>query len=150
MNRTIAEPLTARSGIRIGRLVCVSDSGEALVSVAPDGSQPCLARSSVPLAVDQIGLEVVLAFEDGSPDAPIVLGVLERSGLAERPRSVEQLTARVDGTRVVLSATHEIVLECGDASITLTTAGKILIRGAYISTHSSGVQRIKGATVEIN
>jgi len=50
----------------------------------------------------------------------------------------------------VLKAKQEIVLECGRASITLTSAGKVLIRGAYLSSRSSGVHRIKGASVEIN
>ncbi len=39
-------------------------------------------------------------------------------------------TATADGERLVLTAEKEIVLECGKASITLTRAGKILIRGA--------------------
>ena len=36
------------------------------------------------------------------------------------------------------------------ASITLTSAGKILLRGAYILNRSSGVNRIKGGSVQIN
>jgi hypothetical protein len=58
--------------------------------------------------------------------------------------------AELDGERVVLSAEREISLKCGEASITLTAAGKILIRGTYVLTRSSGANRIKGATVEIN
>ena len=45
---------------------------------------------------------------------------------------------------------REIVLRCGEASITLTRAGKVLIRGTYILTRSSGANRVKGAAVEIN
>ena len=58
--------------------------------------------------------------------------------------------ARLDGKRVVLEAEQEIVLRCGDASITLTRDGKILVRGAYVETHSRGVNRIKGGAVKIN
>ncbi len=58
--------------------------------------------------------------------------------------------ARLDGERVVLSADKEIVLKCGKASITLTRAGKVLIRGAYLLNRSSGVNRIKGGSVQIN
>jgi hypothetical protein len=60
------------------------------------------------------------------------------------------VTAEIDGKQVVLAAEEQIVLRCGEASITLTRAGKILIRGAYLSSHSTGVNRITGATVEIN
>jgi len=54
---------------------------------------------------------------------------------------------RVDGERVVFDAKKEIVLRCGKASITLTRAGKVLIRGAYLLNRSSGVNRIKGGSV---
>jgi uncharacterized protein (DUF2345 family) len=55
-----------------------------------------------------------------------------------------------DGQRVDVRAEQEIVLRCGKASITLTRAGKVLIRGAYISSQSSGANRIKGGSVHLN
>ena len=42
------------------------------------------------------------------------------------------------------------VLVRGKASITLTREGKVLIRGTYLSSRSSGVNRIKGGSVQIN
>lgn len=59
-------------------------------------------------------------------------------------------TAYIDGNRVVLEGKEEIVLKCGDASITLTKAGKILIRGKYLLNRSSGVNRIMGGSVQVN
>ena len=50
----------------------------------------------------------------------------------------------------MLTAEHEIVLRCGKASLTLTRAGKVLIRGTYLLSRSSGVNRIKGGSVQIN
>ena len=35
-------------------------------------------------------------------------------------------------------------------SITLTGAGKVLIRGAYVLSRSSGVNKIKGGSVQLN
>lgn len=52
--------------------------------------------------------------------------------------------------RLVLTAEREIVLQVGKASITLTQAGKIILRGTYVLSRSSGVNRIKGGSVEIN
>lgn len=60
------------------------------------------------------------------------------------------LEARVDDERLVLSAEKEIVLRCGRSSITLTRAGKVLIRGRYLLSRSAGVNRIKGGSVQIN
>jgi uncharacterized protein (DUF2345 family) len=51
---------------------------------------------------------------------------------------------------LVITASKQITLECGESSITLTAAGKIIIRGKYIVSRSSGVQRIKGGSVQIN
>lgn len=59
-------------------------------------------------------------------------------------------TVRVDGKRVVIEGQEEIVLTCGESSITLTKAGKILIRGKYLLSRSSGVNRILGGSVQVN
>jgi len=58
--------------------------------------------------------------------------------------------AYVDGKRVVIEGREEIVLKCGEASITLTKAGKILIRGKYLLNRSTGVNRIMGGSVQVN
>ncbi|MEO2036899.1 MAG: hypothetical protein ABGZ35_32895, partial [Planctomycetaceae bacterium] len=60
------------------------------------------------------------------------------------------VSAEVDGERLVLTADKEITLRCGKASLTLTRAGKVLIRGAYLLSRSSGANRIKGGSVQIN
>lgn len=56
----------------------------------------------------------------------------------------------VDGERVQIEGTEEIVLRCGKASITLRSNGRLIIRGAYIETRASGTNRIKGGAVLIN
>jgi hypothetical protein len=58
--------------------------------------------------------------------------------------------ALVDGDRVVFEAKREVVLECGEPSLTLSRDGKVLIRGAYEETHSKVPNRIKGGSVKIN
>src|SRR5579862_7257079 len=60
------------------------------------------------------------------------------------------IEADVDGKRVRIVAQDEIVLQCGDASITLRRNGRIVIKGTYIETCSEGTNRIKGGQVRIN
>jgi hypothetical protein len=55
-----------------------------------------------------------------------------------------------DGEQFVIRAKARLVLRCGKASITLTRAGKVLIKGAYVSSRASGVNRVKGGSVQLN
>jgi len=91
----------------------------------------------------------VLMFDAGDPLRPIVLGCLrgDSSALPEQPGQV-QIDA--DGERLVVSAREQLVLRCGQASITLTRTGKVLIQGAYVSSRSTGVNRVRGGSVQIN
>ena len=109
-----------------------------------------VARSTATLTRDDIGCQVALLFEGGDPGRPLVIGRIQRSEPTEATLNRKALTAEVDGENVLLEAKKEIVLRCGKASITLTRAGKIIIRGAYLLSRSSGVNRIKGGSVQIN
>jgi hypothetical protein len=60
------------------------------------------------------------------------------------------IEADIDGRRVRIVAKDEIVLECGNASITLRRNGRIVIKGTYVETCSEGTNRIKGGQVRIN
>lgn len=145
-------------GVVIGILVGFEDSGAPLVDFTPKAAGQCLpARSVVPLNLNEVGREVALMFETGDAQKPIIMGLMQDplaiNGKGPNPLGHEQpnaIAVEVDGERLVLTATREIVLRCGKASITLTQAGKILIRGEYLLSRSSGVNRIKGGSVQIN
>ncbi|EXI64482.1 MAG: hypothetical protein AW08_03671 [Candidatus Accumulibacter adjunctus] len=110
------------------------------------------AQSTVPLWRAMVGSEVVVALESGDPFRPIILGVLQQQPnlLPEQAEGVRQVAIQADGERYVVTAEREIVLRCGDASITLTRAGKVIIKGNYILSRSTGCNKIKGAAIDIN
>ena len=110
------------------------------------------ARSTVPLSSDKIGSTLVVLLEQGDVRRPIIVGLLQQqlSLGEEMNRPGRSVTLLADDDRIVLTADREIVLRCGQASITLTKAGKVLIQGAYVSSRSLGVNRIKGGSVQIN
>lgn len=64
------------------------------------------------------------------------------------PRDEDERTIRSE--RLVFEATTEIVIRCGAASITLTEGGKVLIKGEYVLSRSTGTNRIRGGSVQIN
>lgn len=136
-------------GVVIGELIALKDQG-ATPLVLYSGGAALAARSTVDLHGGHIGRSVVLMFEGGDPRRPIVMGVLrggESWPLSEAPGNVE---VDADGERMVVCAKERLVLRCGKASITLTRAGKVLIEGAYVLSRSSGVNRVKGGSVQLN
>lgn len=109
------------------------------------------ARSVVPLRSAMIGREVVVLFDSGDLGSPIIMGVIEPRALdAAVAEAASRVTVEADGDRHLITAQREIVLRCGDASITLTRAGKVIIKGNYILSRSSGYNKIKGAAIDIN
>jgi hypothetical protein len=128
-----------------------SEQGEPLVDFPGNpAGKPAPAVSTVPLEPGFAGRECVLAFEDGDAGRPILMGLTQAPLAPEGVDRQRPLEMVVDGKRFVFTAEDEIVLRCGRASITLTRAGKVLIRGAYLLNRSSGVNRIKGGSVQIN
>ena len=143
---------TAIPGIVIGELLALADDGETpLVRYAGQtGSAALSARTTVDIHAAHIGRPVILIFDRGQPERPIVIGVLrdhEDWSLRDRPAQVQ---VDSDGQRLIVSARDQLVLRCGKASITLTKAGKVLIEGSYLLSRSTGVNRIKGGSVQLN
>ena len=125
-------------GLRRGRRAARGLPGQSRGDGAP-------ARTTAALTPDDVGREVALLFEGGDPARPLVVGRLVR------PEATPVAVVR-DGVEEVLQLTaeREIVLRCGKASITLTRAGKVLIRGEYIFSRSTGVNKMKGGSIQLN
>ena len=141
-------PLATRvDGIVVGRIADVEGPGAARVTFAGAPEGGFSARAMTPLSASDKGCEVALMFEAGDPRRPIVMGKMVSPLAAGEGGDTE---AAADGRRVEIKADQEIVLRCGESSITLTRGGKIVLRGTYVLSRSSGVNRIQGGSVEIN
>ncbi len=147
----LPEPTPARiDGVVVGKLVGFGPAGEAMVAFMGAPGEGLPARATTVLDDESVGREVALLFEGGDPRRPIVMGLIHAPVARSAARPAEGLCAEVDGERLVLRAEAELVLECGEASITLTRDGKIVIRGAHVVTRAAGVNRILGGSVQIN
>ena len=156
-------PEAAIRGHRQGTIVRL-EGGQALVDYPGNPHGPLPAMSTVVLdratsrAAVLEGRPVLLSFLEERSDRPVVVGLLHEAiapvgDLDEAPVAPDAargLSASVDGRRVTLEAQDEVVLRCGDASITLRRNGRLVIRGVFVETHARGTNRIKGGTVQIN
>lgn len=148
--------------MRVGKIIKTDDSGQFLVDFPENQSGPVVARVTTSVKKDvvshgnPVGREVLLAFDNNDPQHPIIVDTMYSliDEIAEHSNVVLEAEAPqdaiIDGKRIVFDAREEIVLRCGKANITLTKAGKVLIKGAYLSQQSAGVNQIKGASVKIN
>jgi hypothetical protein len=155
------------SEARTGRIIDIDGPGRVLIQ-CDEAARPIVARHVTSITAQQMRHAVarkqsaLVVFERGDAQRPIVIGLLAEEVAPEALEtpatedaavgspSAPEITARVDGKRVRISAEDEIVLECGESSITLRRNGRLIIRGAYVETRSRGTNRIKGGTVRIN
>lgn len=150
------------SGARVGTIVSTSGNGRVKVDFPDNIFGPLNARWAGSLretirdSSSINGRKILLVFENDDAELPIIVDVVCES-LDDAPdkRPIDFQVNKpdevfIDGRRVTFDAKDEIVLRCGKASVTLTRAGKVLIRGAYLSNQSTGVNQIKGSSVKIN
>jgi hypothetical protein len=192
-------------GAVTGTLVGFSPDGSPLVDIPTSPAFAHLsARSCVCLDPVDIGKELVLLFDNGDPEKPLVMGIVQPPSSLPSPvlqvESAETLdffrncserssvgldrngetgvdmevnedfeyrtdpnhdravgtersllkAIEIDGKTLEFTGRESVTLRCGQASITLTEDGKILIRGTYLQSRSSGVNRIQGGSVQVN
>lgn len=126
-------------GLVLARLLALEGAVATVEAPGHPAGAALSARIACALGEGDLGADVVLAFENADPMRPLIIGCLTSfEGALPAP------------SRVDLEAQDELTLRCGKASLTLTRSGKVLLRGAYVSSRSTGVHRIKGASVEIN
>ena len=139
------------AGATVDELVGLLEDGTALLlPLGTDRGIAKKARTSIDLHAQHIGAHCLVLYENNDPSLPIVIGVLCSAPgwpLATAPGGVE---LRADGSRLIVSATEQLVLRCGSARLTLTRDGKVLIEGTHISSTATGPNRIRGGSVHLN
>lgn len=133
--------LTQLPGVVVGEVTDVDDSD--LPRVRWQEGEPTSAlvvwMPAAPAWKHCIGARVVLGFVDGDERRPLVLGLLD----------APSVQAKVPET-LHLESGQELVIECGEARISLRKDGRIEIRGTNVISRSSGPNKIKGGSVFIN
>ncbi len=148
-------PLVDPTSVVIGELIGMKEEDHIpLVNFLGSPTKaPIPALSAIQFVTDDVGTQVALLFEGGDLNKPLIIGKIQKiqNFVKESPQDlIKQTTVELDGEAVVISAKKELILKCGKSSITLTAAGKLLIKGEYLSSRSTGVNRIKGGSIQLN
>lgn len=115
---------------------------------------PLAAICTAHVDVSDIGREVALAFAQGDPAQPILLGLIRRSW-TQTPGSCASVkgpdeTSQTSPAHVQFNAAETMTLQCGRASLTLNRDGRVIVRGTNIASYADGTLRLRGAVVELN
>lgn len=160
--------------IVIGTIVSINDHGQPMVEYSlGEDIGPLAALSTISVGAEHIGRQVGLLFVNGQEMTPVLIGFIHNplhnfldnlqmgesitkvpkhpaQQKTEQEDEAKEPIAYADGDRIVIEAKEEVVLKCGDASISLNKNGKVSIRGKYLLNRSTGVNRIMGGSVQVN
>jgi hypothetical protein len=146
---------TSPTYVQRGWLRGIEDDGTLLVATDQSARSVCrcdvLLPASGASAVLNPGERVLFIPPEDDDGRGCVLGAIGRY-TPSRPAPLPDQTYAADARKEVLNlaADEKISLTCGEASITMTAEGAIVIRGAKVVSRSKGLNRIKGASVLIN
>lgn len=150
----LAETILSSLQIRRGRIVIINDDGEIMVECDTEELPlPCdfLQTSAGPLPELRPGDAVLYAMDEITLRG-YVIGVIQKYRATEQGANgkVAHLNPGQDFREIKLNATEKIELRCGQSVLLMNKDGKIVVKGASITSRASGPQKIKGATVHIN
>ena len=138
----------------------VMDEGLILVkdSIDANAVYPCyfLRTSSGTLPKINIDDLVIYRVPEMNESYGVVLGIVEKYVTHDekvakkiRKREISEMTTLEDKV-LHIKADDGLVIECGKSSIILTKDGKVQIKGNDLLSRAKGLNKIKGAGVNIN
>jgi hypothetical protein len=142
------EPAASPRQPCLGRIVEIDGAGRPRVSFADLVGPPPIARTIGEVTRAQLeaacadGRPIMLGFLEGRADSPVIMSL---ASMTEPPRPAPAPVATE-----VIEAREELVLRCGDATISLRADGTIKILGRDVTSWARRRQRIRGGSVAIN
>lgn len=143
---------------RVGRIVQRLNERQWLVDFPGNVHGPIPARALTSAADElaaatQAQQDVLLVFDAGDPRLPLIVGSLASPRPAAlRVTRVAGRTAQVnlDGETLVLQASRNVSIQCGESSLSMHADGTVVIKGRKILTRATETNRVRGSTVCIN
>jgi hypothetical protein len=137
----------------------IDEVGRPRVSFADLVGQPPIARTIGEVTRAQLeaacaeGRVILLAFLDGRADSPVIMSLASVADFpVAEPQPQPEIEVVIDGqpSARVIEAREELLLRCGDATISLRADGTIKILGRDVTSWARRRQRIRGGSVAIN
>lgn len=135
---------------KVGTLRSVHADGRVFVQWAGQ-REPVAALIAVDVSKEVLlgaileRMNVLLDFVDGDAEKPVILGLIR-----SRIDMLDNRRTSFDLEDVTLRAPKNLILQCGESSITLNHTGRLTIRGTEVVSESTGAVKLKGAYVELN
>lgn len=156
----VQEPARPADEMCLGKLVGIDPHGKPLVTFGGGPLQPVPARIATTQShPDAAALDarpaVLLVFENGDPHLPIIIGFVRETfepapaATVTAPANANH-TVELNGKALIFEGKDEIVLRCGQGSITLRADGQIVLKGTKLVSRASETNKIRGASVQIN
>lgn len=155
---SVAPPTQRTAELVLGTIAKVGSNHGVWIDYPDNPYQsPLAAICATSVVAADVGREVVLAFVQGDPAQPILMGLLRRHGTrnqAEARAAVHAITPAISATteasHVCVEAAEAMTLKCGQASLTLNKDGRVIVRGTNVATYAEGTLRLRGSVVELN
>lgn len=131
---------TELAGVAVLEIVGADAEGGPVVRIPPEDENRSVRVAWMREEPDWAmcgGLRAVVAFPEG--EGPVLLGLLDP------PPAQEGLPEKVH-----IESEEEIVIRCGKSRIAMRADGRIEIRGGHLISRSSGPNKIKGGSVQLN
>ena len=160
-----SQPMLQPGETIIGTLVGINEQGEPLIDFPENPTKHALAAiATFSLTQQHTNRQVTLLFVHGDLRHPVITGLIynplqtmlenfnpsQVENHSEVESEIKVDNVRIDGDQLIFEAKKEMVFQCGKASFVLKKNGEISLRGTKISTHSTGVNRIMGASIQLN
>lgn len=145
---------------QVRKVAGITDQGEVFIESPGDPFGRCRARIATGRSGDKpegawaSGDKVLVVYENGDPERPVIIGpIVDRidfAAAADQPLIEARKEILFKGKRIIFESTGEVVLKCGDATITMKNDGKIVLRGKELVSRAARNNKIKGGAVKIN
>lgn len=152
--------LGADGGLRQGQIRAIAGASKALVALHEAGRENLVWVEAIcTLTTGSVGRFGILAVVPAATTY-ILLGLLDTRDEAEASRQTGPVAPSDLGSPAAVDAKSApsffstegdiLRIQHGEASLELHKNGTIIFRGSYIASYSSGANRIRGTTIELN